>query len=201
MGGHGFRNGKHGGKSKGRGYGTEFRRSDGKGRGGLLLAAALATLGSKNASDDKDPDRRGVENDNWGAGEYGSQGRPFGRSANARPEPRSKRPKLRLGAALVALVLWSLFAWVGYGLVDSILAWASSNVGALVETGKDAAAATGIGKEVVGAVDSVQTTGFLAGLANLVGVVLRPLIVVAWALGAALILAMPWLVSLLRRRF
>lgn len=199
MSGHSGRSGKRGsGNPPGRGSGSDFR-SGGSDRRGELLGAALAALGSGKSSGGKGPDGHGVGNDN--AGQFGVRGQPLGRDGIADGERRSRLPKFGLGAAFVALVLWTLFAWVGYGLADSILAWLSSNAGVIVQSGKDAAAATGIGKDVIGAVDSAQTTGFLGGLVGLVGVVLRPLIVVVWALGAAFILAVPWLISLLRRRF
>ncbi|PWK75559.1 hypothetical protein [Aminobacter sp. AP02] len=167
----------------------------GKGHGGQLgevLEALNARLGKAASGRRGDAEKRS-------SGEQASQA--FGRDGPAKVERRSRMPRFGTAVALTLLVLWSLFAWVGYGLVDSILAWASANVGAIVETGKDAAAATGIGTEVVGAFDSSQTTGFLGGLVGLVGVVLRPLIVVVWLGGAVLILAAPWLVSLLRRKF
>lgn len=181
MGEHGFNN-KH--------------RGRGKGYGGLLgevLEAINARQGDKAADGGRGSGKK------WGSGEQASQA-AFGRDGSAKVERRSRMPKFGTAAALTVFVLWTLFAWVGYSLVDSILAWASTNVGAIVQTGKDAAAVTGIGTDVVSAFDSSQTTGFLGGLVGLVGVVLRPLIIVVWLGGAVLILAAPWLVSLLRRR-
>ncbi|MRX33569.1 hypothetical protein H5P29_23190 [Aminobacter sp. MDW-2] len=104
-------------------------------------------------------------------------------------------------AALVVLVVWTLLAWGGYSLVDGVLAWTSSNAGALVQTGRDAAAATGIGSEVVGVVGSAETSGLLGGFFALLGAVLKPLVVVVWLVGAVLIVATPRLVSLLTRKF
>lgn len=179
MGEQGFN--KHKGREKGHG-----------GQLGEVMKAINAWQGDKAADG-----RRGAEK--WGSSEHGSQA--FGRDGSAKVERRSRMPKFSMAVALIVLVLWSLFAWVGYSLVDSILAWTSTNVDAIVQTGKDAATATGIGTEVVSAFDSSQTTGFLGGLVGLVGVVLRPLIVVVWLCGAVLILAAPWLVSLLRRKF
>lgn len=166
-----------------------------KGHGGELgevLKAINAWQGDKAADGRRDGAGK------WGSSEHGSQA--YGRDGSAKVERRSRMPKFSMAVALIVLVLWSLFAWVGYSLVDSILAWTSTNVDAIVQTGKDAATATGIGTEVVSAFDSSQTTGFLGGLVGLVGVVLRPLIVVVWLGGAVLILGAPWLVSLLRRK-
>ena len=171
------------------------RRGHDKSQAGLL-GAVLGAIGSQLG--DKTPDGRHGDAKNWSSS--GASNSTLGRDGSAKVERRSRMPKFGMAAALVVLVLWSLFAWVGYSLVDSILAWTSSNVGAIVQTGKDAATATGIGTDVVGAFDSSQTTGFLSGLVGLVGVILRPLIVVVWLGGAVLILGAPWLVSLLRRR-
>lgn len=184
MGGHGFKNKKNG-------SGHE-KSQDG------LLGAVLGAIGSRLG--DKTSDGRRGDAEKWGSGERGSSSQAFGRDGSAKVERRSRMPKFGMAATLVVLVLWTLFAWVGYSLVDSILAWTSTNVGVIVQTGKDAATATGIGTDVVGAFDSSQTTGFLGGLVGLVGVVLRPLIIVVWLGGAVLIMAAPWLVSLLRRR-
>lgn len=180
MGEHGFNNKNRGGKGHG-------------GQLGEVMKAINAWQGDKAA----DGRRGGTEK--WGSSEHGSQA--FGRDGSAKVERRSRMPKFSMAVALIVLVLWSLFAWVGYSVVDSILAWTSTNVDAIVQTGKDAATATGIGTEVVSAFDSSQTSGFLGGLVGLVGVLLRPLIIVVWLGGAVLILAAPWLVSLLRRKF
>lgn len=181
MGEHGFNN-KH--------------RGRGKGHGGLL-GEVLEAINARQG--DKAADGRRSGSEKWGSGQQPSQA--IGRDGPAKVERRSRMPKFGTAVALTVLVLWSLFAWVGYSLVDSILAWTSTNVDAIVQTGKDAATATGIGTEVVSAFDSSQTTGFLGGLVGLVGVVLRPLIIVVWLGGAVLILGAPWLVSLLRRKF
>lgn len=124
---------------------------------------------------------------------------PFGHTGNMPSKRGSRLPKIGIGTALVVVVVWTLIAWVGYGMVDGILAWATSNVGAIVQSGKDAAAATGIGKDVIGTIGGSQATGFLGGLIGLAGIVLRPLIVLVWMAGTVLILLGPWLVSLLRR--
>lgn len=184
--------GEHGFKNKHYGKGRE-KNHDG------LLGAVLGAIG--NRLGDKTSGSRHGDAGNWGSGERGPSGNAFGREGSAKVERPLRKPRFGKAVTLVVLVLWTLFAWGGYSLVDSILAWTSSNVGAIVQTGKDAAAATGIGTEVVGVVDSAQTTGFLGSLVNLVGVVLRPLIVVVWLGGAVLIMAAPWLVSLLRRKF
>lgn len=145
---------------------------------------------------------------NWGADQRSPSGdtasSAFGRDGRAHPgkaAPRSRMPGFGSTAALVVLVVWTLLAWGGYSLVDGVLAWTSSNAGALVQTGRDAAAATGIGSEVVGVVGSAETSGMLGGFFALLSAVLKPLVVVVWLVGAVLIMAAPRLVSLLTRKF
>lgn len=188
MGGHEFRN-KHSGK------GRDMSR-DG------LLGAVLGEVG-KRFGEKASGGQRG-DPGRWDSGGHGSAGNAFGRGGrenSAKVESSSRRPRFGTAATVVVLVVWTLFAWGGYSLVDTVLAWTSANAGALVQTGKDAAAATGIGTEVVGVVDTARTSGILGGLVGLVGAVLKPLIVVVWLGGAVIIMAAPWLVSLVRRKF
>lgn len=99
--------------------------------------------------------------------------------------PRLPR-KLPLAVVLGGLVLWSLLAWIGYSLVDPVLAWVASSAGLLVDGGKAIATAAG-GKEVGTILDTVNTGGLLGQVIALLGVVLKPIIVVVWAIGALLL--------------
>ncbi|BBD37126.1 hypothetical protein Amn_20060 [Aminobacter sp. Y103A] len=200
--------------------GFDFRNKySGKGRDGLLgsvLGEIGKRLGDKASSGSHGGTSHGGSSHggssrggsghggggNWGqrSGNDGAFGRD-GRVASAKTAPRSRLPGFGSTAALVVLVVWTLLAWGGYSLVDGVLAWTSTNAGALVQTGRDAAAATGIGSEVVGVVGSAETSGLLGGFFALVGAVLKPLVVVVWLVGAVLIMAAPRLVSLLTRKF
>lgn len=186
MGGHDFRN-KYSGKGR-----DKSRDS--------LLGAVLGEVGKRFG--EKGGHRGGAGNSGGhGAGNVsGAFGRD-GREHSGNAQPRSRMPGFGTAATLVILLVWTLLAWGGYSLVDGVLAWTSSNAGALVQTGKDAAAATGIGSEVVGVVGSAETSGLLGGFFALVGAVLKPLVVVVWMVGAVLIMAAPWLVSLIKRKF
>ncbi|WP_246485371.1 hypothetical protein [Aminobacter carboxidus] len=184
-----FRN-KYSGKDRNRG-----------GKDGLL-GAVLGEVG-KRFGDKASGGHRGAAS-SGGHGTAGNVSGAFGRDGRAaavKAAPRSRMPGFGSTAALVVLVVWTLLAWGGYSLVDGVLAWTSSNAGALVQTGRDAAAATGIGSEVVGVVGSAETSGMLGGFFALVGAVLKPLVVVVWLVGAVLIMAAPRLVSLLTRKF
>ncbi|WP_432284316.1 hypothetical protein SLT36_21345 [Aminobacter sp. BA135] len=213
MGGHDFRNS---GNSRDRGRDRDRNR----GRDGLLgtvLGEIGKRLGDKASNGSHDGSSHGSSSHgssnrggggNWGANQRTPSGHDGpaafgrdGRAAQAKTEPRSRLPGFGSTAALVVLVVWTLLAWGGYSLVDGVLAWTSSNAGALVQTGRDAAAATGIGSEVVGVVGSAETSGLLSGFFALLGAVLKPLVVVVWLVGAVLIMAAPRLVSLLTRKF
>jgi hypothetical protein len=198
MGGHDFRN-KYSGKSRD------------KSRDGLL-GSVLGEIGKRLG--DKAPGHGSSSLGSSGHGSGGNWGQrsPSGNDASAafgrdgrglqgKAAPRSRLPGFGSTAALVVLVVWTLLAWGGYSLVDGVLAWTSSNAGALVQTGRDAAAATGIGSEVVGVVGSAETSGMLGGFFALLSAVLKPLVVVVWLVGAVLIMAAPRLVSLLTRKF
>ncbi len=213
MGGHDFRN-----------SGKDRDRGRDRGRDGLLgtvLGEIGKRLGDKAANGSHDGSSWGGSSHgsghggstrggggNWGADQRSPSGdtasAAFGRDGRAHPgkaAPRSRLPGFGSTAALVVLVVWTLLAWGGYSLVDGVLAWTSSNAGALVQTGRDAAAATGIGSEVVGVVGSAETSGMLGGFFALLSAVLKPLVVVIWLVGAVLIMAAPRLVSLLTRKF
>jgi len=203
--------------------GFDFRKKySGKGdksRDGLLgavLSEVGKRLGDKASSGSHEGSSHGGSSrgasghggGNWGTNQRSPSGndasQAFGRDGRGhqgKSEPRSRLPGFGSTAALVVLVVWTLLAWGGYSLVDGVLAWTSTNAGALVQTGRDAAAATGIGSEVVGVVGSAETSGLLGGFFALVGAVLKPLVVVVWLIGAVLIMAAPRLVSLLTRKF
>lgn len=99
--------------------------------------------------------------------------------------PRLRR-KLPLAVVIIGLVLWSLLAWIGYALVDPVLGWVASSAGLLVDGGKAIATATG-GKEVGSLIDTLNADGILGQVIALLRVVLKPIIVVVWAIGALLL--------------
>ena len=104
----------------------------------------------------------------------------------ARPSLSRRLPKAVL---LVGFMLWSLLAWAGYALVDPVLGLAQYTGGLLVDGGKDLANATGAGKEVGTVLDSLGIGGILGTTMATIQAVLKPTIVVIWAIGALLIFA------------
>jgi len=106
-----------------------------------------------------------------------------------RPDASPARPRSRLGIWVTAAVLaWSLLAWSGYILVDPLLTWLASSAGLLVESGKDVATAMGA-KEFVPIADTIGIGGLLGQFISLLQLVLKPAIVVVWAIGALLLMA------------
>jgi len=211
MGSHGFKNGRHGGRQDnthggygshgGRGgYGSHGGRG---GRHGGLLGSVLGAIGDRDSrAGGRHDGGRYVEDDGWDAESHGAPNRSQGRAGAPQAENARGLPRFGFGLALVALVIWSLLAWLAYGLADGLIAWTSANAGAILQTGKDAVAVTGVGKEVAGALDVAQGAGFISGTLALIAVFLRPAVIVGWMIGAAVILAAPWLLSrLVRRRF
>lgn len=96
-----------------------------------------------------------------------------------------------MAVVLVGLVLWSLLALIGYALVDPVLGWIAANAGLLVDSGKGLATAIGAGKEVGSVVANLNVSGFLGQAIALLRVVLKPAIIVLWAIGAIALIAAP----------
>lgn len=135
----------------------------------------------------------------------GSHGRRDGRGPRMIDDPATydtvqRRPRrLRMAVVLVGLVLWSLLALVGYALVDPVLGWIAGNAGLLVDGGKGLATAAGAGKEVGNIVDGLNVSGFLGQVIALLRVILKPTIVVVWAIGALVLLAAPAILRKIER--
>lgn len=104
--------------------------------------------------------------------------------------PRMLRP-ISWIVVIVGLAVWSLLAWVGYALADPVLGWVATNAGLLVDGGKGLATATGAGKEVSSVVDNLNVSGFLGQAIALLRVIVKPAIIVLWAIGALALVAAP----------
>lgn len=136
----------------------------------------------------------------WGRGGHGGDessqwpGNPSGGDS----APRMRRPIFWI-VAFVGLAVWSLLAWVGYVLVDPVLGWVAANAGPLVDGGKGLATAAGAGKEVGSVVDSLNIGGFLGQAIALLRTVVKPGIIVLWAIGALALVAAPAILPRLGR--
>lgn len=103
--------------------------------------------------------------------------------------------RIAWAVAAMAFALWSLLAWGAYGLADGLLGWGATNAGAVIDGGRDLASAAGVGRPVGQAADALGLEGLASGGLGLLRAVLAPAVIVLWAVGAALLLAAPWLLS------
>lgn len=83
--------------------------------------------------------------------------------------------------------------------MDGALGWVAANAGLVVDSGKNLATATGVGKEAGDVVDSLNVSGVLGQVIALLQIVLEPAIVGLWAIGALAILAAPLILSKIGR--
>lgn len=115
-------------------------------------------------------------------GGFGGHGRVgfFRQAPDLAPDvrPIGKAKPILWAIVIIGAVLWTLFAWIAYGLVDSLLGWTSANAGPLAST----AGAGGIG-------------GLLGQLSGLVQSVAKPAVVIVWAIGILVLLAAPAILS------
>jgi len=129
----------------------------------------------------------------WPRGGHGGDefsGQWSGNPSGGNPAPRVLRP-ISWIVVIVGLAVWSLLAWVGYALVDPVLGWVAANAGLLADGGKGLATATGAGKEVGSVVDGLNVNGFLGQAIALLQAVVKPAIIVVWAIGALALVAAP----------
>lgn len=96
---------------------------------------------------------------------------------------------------LIGLTLWSFLAWIGYSSADGILNWIAGNADTVVENGKTIGRASGIGKDAITVIEGLKL-GDLAGSAiALLKIVLKPAIIVIWAIGASVLVAVPLILA------
>lgn len=99
--------------------------------------------------------------------------------------------KLPAAVVLVGLLLWSLLAWIGFSLVDPVLGWLAVNIGLLVDSGEGLATSAGAGNVVGSILGDLNLSGFLGQVIALLQVLLKPAIVIVWAIGAFILVASP----------
>ena len=128
----------------------------------------------------------------WHHGRHGGHGRraDYGWVPDAAPSENLPlgRPKPILWVIMfVGLVIWSIFAWLAYGLVEPLLGWVSTT---------NASAGSGF--------YGASIAGLIGQLFNLLGVVSKPAIIAIWAIGGIGLALAPLLlpkILRLRRRF
>lgn len=107
-----------------------------------------------------------------------------------RDDSQRRGSRFGFGLIVVLLVLWSAFAWGAYELADWAIGWLSASTDTLIETGKDAAGQTGVGKDIVDAVEAGRNSGLYDQILAAIRFLTGPAIVAVWALGALAILAL-----------
>lgn len=125
-----------------------------------------------------------------GYGQAGFSSRWIGKPSRVEGAPPRLKPIIRV-ALIVALVVWSLLAWIAYVLVDPALNWVAVTAGILVDTGKGIATATGVGEQVGSAAAGLNARGFWGQAITLLRLVLKPGIIIVWAIGALALVAAP----------
>lgn len=119
--------------------------------------------------------------------------------------PRGQYPEDRVARSisslfvLAGLVVWSLLAWTAYALVDPVLGWVAANAGLVLDSGKGLA--TEVGNEAASVAQSINAGGILGQAAIFLKAVLKPLIIVVWAIGFLGLLAAPRILPKLIGRF
>lgn len=100
-----------------------------------------------------------------------------------------------MAIVVAGLIVWSLLAWIGYSLADPVLNWVATSGGLLLDGGKELAGGTAVGKEVSNVVGNFNVGGFWAQTIALLQMVLKPAILVIWAIGAFALIAAPFILS------
>ncbi len=114
-------------------------------------------------------------------------------------QPASRRPKPLLWVViLIAMAVWTLFAWLAYAATDPVLAWLTATVSGVVENGQGVAEALG-GRPAGEAVRALDASGLAGQLLELVRIVAKPAIIALWGLGIAVLTGLPILASVVRR--
>lgn len=125
----------------------------------------------------------------------GHGGDEFSGQRPGNPPGGDRAPRILMPISWIVVILglgvWSLLAWAGYLLADPVLGWVAANAGLLVDGGKDLATVTGAGKEVGSVVDNLNVSGFLGQAVALLRVIVKPAIIVLWAIGALALVAAP----------
>lgn len=89
-------------------------------------------------------------------------------------------------------------AWLRPG--RRVLGWIAGNAGLLVDCGKDLATTAGTGKEIGNVVDGLNVSRPFGQVIAVLRVILKPLVVIFWAIGALALIAARAILPKLGRR-
>ncbi|MGV3491598.1 MAG: hypothetical protein ACO1OG_09785 [Devosia sp.] len=132
---------------------------------------------------------------------FNNDGPTYQPRGGMRPRAAGLLGRVTTGAAMVAIVIWSLLALFAFVIADPVLAWLSSAMGVVVANGESAAKM--VGGEGLGAVlmEGVDAQGLAQLVMDLVTLLAKPVIVIIWAVGVAILLVLPWLARKISGRF
>lgn len=125
-----------------------------------------------------------------GYGQAGFSSRWIGNPSSVDGAPPKLKTFVKV-ALIVALAVWSLLAWMAYVLVDPALDWVAATSGILVDNGKGIATATGVGEQIGNAAAGLSAAGFWGQALAFLRLVLKPGIIIVWAIGALALIAAP----------
>ena len=81
--------------------------------------------------------------------------------------PPGKRGGFSFGT-IAAILVWTVFAYAGYMVIDIALNWIATSGDAVLASGRDVGTLVGAGKEVGAVVDGVRSSGLLQQIVGLV---------------------------------
>lgn len=93
--------------------------------------------------------------------------------------------------SIAGVLIWTVFAYFGYVVIDIGLNWLSASGDAVLASGRDLGVLVGAGKEVGAMVDGVRSSGLLQQIVSLVRMLLIPAMLVIWFLGVIALMILP----------
>ena len=121
----------------------------------------------------------------------------FSRIGRGRVRSGRLRPFVWILVGL-AILVWSLLAWLLYSFTDPVLAWLATSLELVVNQGQDAARTLGGAPagDVLAALDTSRWAGQLLGMVKGAG---KAAVVVVWLIGLLILAILPLGLSLIGR--
>ncbi|MGV3552457.1 hypothetical protein [Rhizobium sp.] len=107
-------------------------------------------------------------------------------------EPLPRRSGgLSFFASIAAILIWSVFAYAGYMVIDIGLGWLATSGDAVLASGRNVGTLVGADKEVGAIVDGVRSSGLLQQIVGLAQLLLIPVMLVIWFIGVLVLMLLP----------
>lgn len=107
------------------------------------------------------------------------------------PQSSQRRRSLPLFVSIAGILIWTVFAFAGYLMLDVVLAWAAGSGDAVLAAGKNAGSLVGAGKEVGVVMESISSSGLLQQIVGLFRMLLVPSMMLIWFVGMLVLLILP----------